>query len=196
MTMKIYKLFICCCIALSISVTMACPKCNDRGYVYENKECPLCEGYGTVSPAYYGKAVGVTRWTVTESFIGAAKIGEWESEKKYKKYTFAKCPVCTNSKFPGKIKSAKECDCGKDLKKLNTQNYNIFLRMLSKENAASLKAGDNFPKPGEFFWTRLFVEKGNWKMDSKNKQSLLCQAIADKWDVEDARYGRDKQTDK
>jgi hypothetical protein len=187
------KTIICLAIysVINYSAFAFCKSCNDRGYKYNEIECPLCKGFGTVSPAYYGNAIGVTRWTVTESFIGCAKIAEFESEKKYKKYTFQKCPVCNNYKKKGFIRTAEYClNCNKNLIKNNIQSYNNFKRMLSKENQKYLTEEMKELKPEDFFWTKLSIERKNWKLDGKNKESILCQAITKNWATDLASEGR------
>ena len=145
-----------------------------------------------MSPAYYGNAVGVTRWTTTESFIGGVKVGEWDSEKKYKKYSMTACPLCKRSKKQGRIQTIALCSCGKDLSKVNVKNYKDFASMAKSQKIPM----PTKPAKDDFFWTKLLYEKrNNWQWDSKNKAKLLEQALNDKYDLEGAHYGRDRESD-
>lgn len=185
--------FITVFLGCSLNSFARCSKCNDVGYTKEFVECYLCNGTKTVSPSYYGNAVGVTRWTVESSYVGGVKIGEWESEKKYKKYSFPPCQLCRKSRTQGFIHTVNECTCGKDLKNQNRQNYMRFKGML---RPFKIDIETKIPDD-DFHWTKLLFEsRNNWLLDSKNKEKILVQAASGKYDLEGANYGRERSTDK
>lgn len=178
---------------LSTAASANCDKCKDSGYEKVFVDCYLCQGHKTVSPSYYGNAVGVTRWTVESTYIQGVKVGEWESEKRYKKYSMIACPLCKNSKRRGKIHTIRPCSCGRDLKDLNRQNCKRLKGLLKSLKIEQKKPVDE----ADFFWTRLMFEKrNNWLWDSKNKKKTLSQAINDEYDVEGANYGRERESDR
>lgn len=187
--MKCMICFLCCYICY-VGFSM-CTNCNDKGFCDTYINCYLCDGHGTVSPSYYGYAAGVTRWTTTESFIGGVKIGSWDSEKKYKRYTFTKCPLCKNSKHNGKIHTIVYCSvCNKDLTKENIKNFNRIMSLAKKLNVKSDKSNN------DFFWTKLMYEKkNNWLFDGRHRDRLLSQGISEEYDIELANYAREKRSD-
>lgn len=184
------KCIICflCCYMCYVGFSM-CTNCNDKGFCDTYINCYLCDGHGTVSPAYYGQDTGVTRWTSTEYFICGVKF--IDLEKKYKKYSFSKCPLCRNSKHNGKIHTIDYCSvCNKDLTKQNIKNFNKIMSLAKKLNVKSDKNNN------EFFWTKLMYEmRNNWMFDIKNKDRLLSQGISEEYDIESANYEREKKSD-
>ena len=120
------------------------------------------------------------------------KVGEWDSEKKYKKYSMTACPLCKRSKKQGRIQTIAPCSCGKDLSKVNAKNNKDFASMARSQKIPM----PTKPTKDDFFWTKLLYEKrNNWQWDSKNKDKLLEQALNDKYDLEGAHYGRDRKSD-
>lgn len=171
------------CIILFFSV-YACDQCYGKGYSIIFEECPLCLGEGKISPAYYGKNIGLKRWT--ENL--------WTGNQynvRHKSYSLYDCPVCSRSNNDGMLKTIKECEnCKHDLTSLNKQNFRTIIR-----NMKIYKVPIDFKPVDEqensFFWTKVAYEmKNSWKFDSKRAQMLLAQRLSGKWlfDVASIRY--------
>lgn len=120
------------CIGLVFAAN-ACKTCNGKGYYETYKECPLCEGYGTVSPSWFDMSTGETRWTETTYWTGVKDV----SNVRHKSFSFKPCPFCAKSAKAGGIKTLVECDCGAEIKVPKELIKTAKAKLLSK--AKSLK---------------------------------------------------------
>lgn len=82
------------------AIAKTCEKCHGSGFVKDFCTCRYCNGSSAVAPGRLGKYSSVTRWTVTSSYIGGAKIGEWESDRETKYYSNLPCPAIQDGSMP------------------------------------------------------------------------------------------------
>ena len=156
----------------------------------EYKECPLCLGSGKVSPAYYSKNTGVTRWT--ENIVTGHVL-----DINNKSYSLFNCPVCHKSDEKGQLKSIDKCTetpkCEQKSTKQAKLDKNIFLAWMKRYNIpqkliTETKSFDDFE-----FSKIVYEAKHSWIFDtSKRIRLLLAQRITGDWMTEEATYNNKK----
>jgi len=188
--MKIIKIALFLLLSFaSILAYGKCQKCQDKGFYYEVIECPLCEGYANVSPAWFDKNTGETRWTETTYWTGL----QTESNKRHKMFSFLNCPCCGHSQKKGAVKSAMFCDCSAELQKTAIASAKSKIKnglsrcKLGKEEATDLLNGMS-----DTDIVKLSVEMQNWSANGKTFIKLMLAAIKGEYDHESVHYQRDE----
>lgn len=168
-----------------------CKKCGNNGYVSKTIECPLCGGYGTVSPAWFDKVTNSERWIETTYLLTGAQT---ESEHRVKKMSFMKCPCCSKSSKKGVLKSIEKCDCGTEVsEKKMVESVKRFKEAFNTTKHKKECAEIDFESE-KFKFVRLSFESKSWGFSDFKKDDairLIKQAISGEYDTEAANYLRD-----
>ena len=172
-----------------------CKKCENKGYVSKSVDCPLCGGFGDVSPAWFDKVTNTERWTETTYLLTGNVV---ESEHRVKKMSFMKCPCCAKSIKRGILKTIEKCDCGVEIGQTKIDEaVKKFKKAFDTKNH-KLEAKEIDFESDKFKFFRMSVESKSWAFTDLRKDDairLIKQAVSGEYDTKSANYLRNATKD-
>ncbi len=166
----------------------SCDKCRGRGVIEATIQCPLCYGYGNLSPAWFNLAVGNTRWTETTYWTGL----QTKSDYRHKMFSFKTCPMCQRSKRPGSITWIHICACpAGESPKVKAACKSARAKAKSKcrqmgVDSEGIDTGDDEYSLNVAAWMT------RWQLPPKLYKKLLNEVVNNKFDSEGAHYKRNE----
>ena len=166
----------------------SCEHCKGRGIIESTIQCPLCAGYGNLSPAWFNLSPGETRWTETTYWTGL----QTKSDVRKKMFSFKACPHCARSKRIGSIVWTHLCSCPfGESRKIKSICASARAKVKSKCKKLDVDMTGLDTGNDEF---ALNVDRwmSRWQLPPKLFRKLLNEVINNKFDTEGAHYKRDE----
>lgn len=164
-----------------------CDKCGGKGLFEMEIQCPLCLGYGNVSPAWFNLSVGNTRWTETTYWTGL----QTKSDVHNKLFSFKTCPFCAKSKRPGSIIWTHICACPLgESRNVKAICSSARAKVKSKCKQFGLDTKEGLDGGNDEFALNMNRWMMKWQLPPKLYKKLLYEVLNTKFDTEGAHYKR------
>lgn len=194
MRLVMKKFFIISLCLISLFAFGKCEHCKGHDIIESTIQCPLCLGYGNVSPAWYNLSIGNTRWMETTYWTGL----QTKSNIRHKLFSFKACPFCVKSKKPGSIVWTHLCTCSMG-ESMNVKSICDYARAKVKSKCKKLDVDMSGLDTGnDEFALNVDRWMSHWQLPPKLFRKLLNEVINNKFDTEGAhcKWDESKYTEK